>query len=233
MDLGAIVQVRMSSQRFPGKVLHPVEGRPVLGYLLDRLKSCPGLETVIVATSLEPGDDPVARFCGDEGFPCVRGPLEDVAGRFVRVLEEYPLEGFLRVCGDSPWLDPGLVKRGLDLFGEGGFDLVTNVFPRSFPPGLSVEVVRSRAFQRAYAAMTDPAEREHVTKRFYAHPGEYRIRNFSAAESYGGLSLALDTEADMAAFKAAVSSLDRPQAEYGWQEVAELYLGLPERGRTG
>ena len=228
--IGAIVQARMSSRRYPGKVLHRVGGRTILGYLLDRLKSCKGLESLTVATSLEQSDDPVARFCLDNGVDCIRGPLEDVAGRFIKVLDQVPLDGFLRICGDSPWLDPALVEEGLTLFRQGGTDLVTNVFPRSFPPGQSVEVVDSQAFRKAYAAMAVAEEKEHVTKYLYGHPDQFAIRNFTAQRDYRGLSLALDTKADMASFEAVISALTKPQQDYSLDEVAELYWAAAEKG---
>src|SRR5688500_16406077 len=115
----AIVQARMSSSRLPGKVLREEGGKQLLGYLLERVGRCSCLGGVVVATSTEAADDPVARYCAEQGVPCCRGPLEDVAGRFVRVLERYPEEAFVRLTADSPLLDPALVERAAALFEEG------------------------------------------------------------------------------------------------------------------
>lgn len=47
---------------------------------------------------------------------CFRGSQSDVAGRFLGILEEYPMEAFVRVSADSPMLDQRLVGRGVEMF---------------------------------------------------------------------------------------------------------------------
>ena len=62
MKMTSIVQARMSSQRCPGKTLHPVGGRPLLRYLLERLSRCRNLDRIVVATSTDPTDAPLFRL---------------------------------------------------------------------------------------------------------------------------------------------------------------------------
>ncbi|HET7568269.1 MAG TPA: NTP transferase domain-containing protein [Gaiellaceae bacterium] len=212
MHVAAVVQARMSSQRLPGKVLAPLAGRPALAWLLERLA---GFE-VVVATSGEPSDDPVAAFCAERGVECFRGPLADVAARFAGAVERYGLDAFVRVNGDSPLLDPALVARGIELFRATEPDLATNVFPRSFPPGQSVEVVRAETFLAARPEF-DERDREHVTTFFYARPERFRIENFAAAAPYEGPSHALDTAEDLARLEAWARAL--PRADAGWAEL--------------
>lgn len=202
----------MSSQRLPGKVLAPLAGRPALAWLLERLAPF----EVVVATSDEPSDDRVADFCAGRGVECFRGPLADVAARFAGVIERYRLDAFVRVNGDSPLLDPVLVAQGIELFRATTPDLATNVFPRSFPPGQSVEVVDGAAFLAARDEFDD-RDREHVTTFFYARPERFRIENFSAPEPYEGPSHALDTAEDLARLDAWARALPRPGA--GWSEL--------------
>ena len=52
-SIGAIVQARMSASRLPGKVLHPIAGKPMLLYLLERLQRCDALDAIVVATSTQ------------------------------------------------------------------------------------------------------------------------------------------------------------------------------------
>ena len=139
----------MSSKRFLGKVLHNVEGKPMLAYVLERLQRCRPLDGIVVATSTDDSDTPVADFCHECGVDCYRGPLQDVAGRFKEVLDEYRFDGFVRVCGDSPLIDQRLIDKGIRIFRRSGFDIVTNVSPKTFPKGQSVEVLSTDTFKAA------------------------------------------------------------------------------------
>ncbi|SVC37051.1 uncharacterized protein METZ01_LOCUS289905, partial [marine metagenome] len=57
MKIVASLQVRMGSSRLPGKVMREILGRPLLGYLIDRLSFCKSLDAVVVATSTYPEND--------------------------------------------------------------------------------------------------------------------------------------------------------------------------------
>lgn len=200
MLVAVVIQARMTSERLPGKVLASLAGKPVLGHVLDRLSRY----RAVVATSTDPSDDAVASFCADRGAECFRGPLEDVAARFAGVVATLGVDAFVRVSGDSPLLDPALVDRGLALFEERKPDIATNVFPRTFPKGQSVEVVDTRTFLAVEPELTEPADREHVTTFFYARPNRFRIENFVAEEDSSGLSFAVDTPEDLARLDALV-----------------------------
>jgi len=222
MKVGAIVQARMNSERLPGKVLHPVHGKPMLEYLLERLDHCKSLDAVVVATSTDPADDPVAGFCRERGADCYRGSLANVASRFMDVLTHSGFDAFLRVSGDSPLLDPEIVDKGVEIFPQGNFDLVTNVFPRSYPRGQSVEVVRSETFSRALQKMRDEDELQHVTLFFYRNPQGFAIRNFAADADYTGVRLAVDTIEDMERFASLVEGMEKSHWKYSLPEILDM-----------
>jgi spore coat polysaccharide biosynthesis protein SpsF len=221
--IAAVVQARMSSRRLPGKVLRPLAGKPALQCLLERLERCEQVDRVIVATSTEPSDEPVAAFCESAGATFHRGPLEHVAARFGEVVERFGLDAFVRVTADSPLLDQALVDRGAALYRKGGFDIVTNVYPRStFPSGQSLEVVRAQAFRSALAHMDDPYEREHVTPYFYRRPEAFCIHNLVAEQDDSGLDVSLDTDDDARLIEAVLERMDRPHWTYSSDEVTAL-----------
>jgi spore coat polysaccharide biosynthesis protein SpsF (cytidylyltransferase family) len=222
MTIRALVQARMSSARLPGKVLRVVAGKPLLAYVLERLQRCPALDGLVVATSSEASDDGVAALCDERGVACHRGALEDVAGRFATALEAFPCEAFVRVSGDSPLLDPALVARAVDTFRAGAFDLVTNVFPRSFPRGQSVEVVRTAAFRACLPLMTGPEDREHVTPALYRHAERFRIMNLPAERDWSGRRFVVDDAEDLERFAGLIAAMRRPHWEYGLAELAAL-----------
>ena len=213
----------MSSQRFPGKALHKVAGKPILQYLLERLDHCSSLDGVVIATSTEDSDTPIVHFCLERGVTCYRGSLYNVAGRFKEVLDVYHFDGFVRVSGDSPLLDQRLIEKGVGIFLKGDFDIVTNILPRTYPAGQSVEVLRSNTFRRAYRLMREDEDLEHVTRYFYKNRCHFRLFNFASGEDHSKIHLSVDTERDMNTFAAIIARMDRPHWQYGLREILQFY----------
>jgi spore coat polysaccharide biosynthesis protein SpsF (cytidylyltransferase family) len=221
MAVAAIVQTRTGSTRLPGTVLRDVAGKPLLAYLLERLERATLIDDVVVATSEDPSDDALAAFCRAHGVECHRGPLEDVAGRILSAATRRGLHAFVRISGDSPLLDQSLVDRGVMLLDD--CEVVTNVHPRTFPHGQSVEAFLTDAFARGYGQMTDPLDLEHVTPWFYRHGADFRIESFTHEPNLSELRLAVDTEADLAVFAEIVAAMEHPHWTYGLDDVLELH----------
>jgi spore coat polysaccharide biosynthesis protein SpsF (cytidylyltransferase family) len=221
----------MSSNRLPGKVLRSLNGQPMLLYLVQRLRRAPDLPPFQLATSTDPSDDPVAEFCAEHEVPCFRGPLDGVADRFLQAAEAAELDAFIRVSGDSPLLDLDIVRRAVAEFEGSEADLVTNVMPRSYPPGQSAEVLRMTTFRRTVAAMEHPEDHEHVTRYYYRHPEQFRILNFTALRKYPQVHLAVDTPAEWDLATGLLQRMTRPHWEYGLDELMELYAQMPEAHR--
>lgn len=224
--IGILIQARMSSRRLPGKVLRPLAGRPLLAYVVERCRQVRGADMVAVLTSAETADDAIADWGRETGTTVFRGPLDDVAGRFLEAAESYDLAGFVRVNADSPFLDQRLVERGLELYGSADADLATNVLRRSYPVGMSVEVLNRRRYREAYAEMTTDDEREHVTRHYYMRPERFRIASFSAERDLGDRSLAVDTPADLARAERIAAAMQRPHWEYDCAAVCGLAESL-------
>jgi spore coat polysaccharide biosynthesis protein SpsF (cytidylyltransferase family) len=212
----------MGSSRLPGKVLADLAGRPALAWLLERLEHATELDAVVVATSTEPADDAVEQFCGRLGQAVHRGPLEDLAARVLGAADAFGLDALVRVNGDSPVLDQRLVDRGVALLRVSGADLVSNVRPRSFPPGQSVEALRTAALRTAVRRMVDDDDREHVTGWLYRHADELRTLRFEQDPAVTAPPLTLDTPEDHARLDGVLRSMDRPHWEYRWDEVVAL-----------
>jgi spore coat polysaccharide biosynthesis protein SpsF (cytidylyltransferase family) len=136
---------------------------------------------------------------GQHGIAVFRGALENVFLRYQDCLRHFPCEWFVRICADSPFIDPDLIALMLRAVGDGDH-LVSNVVERSFPPGQSVEVIRTEVFQALSSDLLDSYEREHVTGHFYRHPDRYRIRSVTTGgASFGGRRLVVDTPDDLRA----------------------------------
>jgi spore coat polysaccharide biosynthesis protein SpsF len=120
-DLLIVLTARVGSDRLRGKVVAPVSGRPLLAWLVERLKP---LGELVVATTQLPEDDVVERVAGKTGVACYRHPdPDDVTGRVWAVLRRHPARYCLRALGDCPFIEPVLVARSVEVMSEARADL--------------------------------------------------------------------------------------------------------------
>lgn len=217
-----IIQARMSSQRLAGKVLKDLAGEPMLAWTIKRLRSASTVSRIVVATSTDRSDDCVADFCARHGVGCHRGSLENVAERFVTAATAERAGAFVRICGDSPLIDPAIVDTAIRLFQAHPCDLVTNVMTRTFPKGQSVEVIRTSTFARVSAKGGTCDEREHVTGGYYSEPAEYQIVTFSSGVDAGRIQLSVDTVSDLNAIERLI--VDSARNPGGWRELMAMTL---------
>ena len=223
MAIPIIVQARLNSTRLPGKVLTKINGIPLLEYLVSRLTKSFDKSQILIATSNEHQDNPIHQYCINNNFFFFRGSLEDVAKRILDATKHIKAKIFVRINGDSPLIDPNIIDQAVNIFNNGYYDLVTNVFPRSFPVGQSVEVIRTSSFVKAYKKMSTTDHFEHVTKYYYEHPDEFRIRNFSNERDLSSYRFVVDTPEDLKRIEEIICSMTRPHAEYSLNDLIDLY----------
>ena len=198
MSLIAIIQSRMASSRYPGKVLAPFLGKPVLAHIVKRIKASKINPKIILATSEDCTDDPLATYAKFLNIEVVRGSQDDVFRRFILTLNNFKSEAFFRVCGDSPLLLPFLFDKAANIFNKYECDLVTNIFPRTFPIGMSIELIKTQTFVEIDKKIKNKNDREHITQFFYRKEKEFKIHNIKCIKpSDQNLKLALDFPDDL------------------------------------
>jgi len=192
------VQARMSSRRFPGKVLAPLDGQPLIKRLVEQVLRVVPLTQVTALISVESSDDPLACYLQSLGVAIYRGFLQNVARRFHDCLRTYPCDWFVRLCADSPFLDPTVLAAVIAHQERFDLDLVTNVHPRTFPKGHSVEMVKAASFTALDPQTFNDEEKEHVTAVFYRHPEQFRILNITSGDPrQANINYAVDTVDDL------------------------------------
>ena len=192
----AIIQARCSSTRLPGKVLKPILGRSMLALHIERLRRAETLEKLVVATSDGDQDDAIEGLCEDIGIDFFRGSLNNVLDRFHCCAQRYQSDHIVRLTGDCPLADPGIIDRVVRFHLEGGYDYSSNVLPPTWPDGMDVEVMRSACLAEAHAGATLPSEREHVTSFIRNRPERYRLGNISNDEDLSAHRLSVDEPED-------------------------------------
>lgn len=208
--LAAIVLARTDSSRFPRKCFATLGGISVIENVYRRLSGIEGIDRVLLATTARSCDDELADCFLALGGLVYRHPgseTDDVAGRLMAAATELGAEYVLRVNGDSPFPIPSLIQAGIHLL-DSSPDLVTNLIPRSYPYGTSVEWIRVAMLRELLPSLT-PREREHPTSRFYSLPGEFRICCLPAMEpSCHELVLTVDHPEDLSRLESVLARCD-------------------------
>ena len=207
MTVNFFVQTRLGSSRYPGKCLEPVLGDVSLLESIDRRIRRSRYHTdssILYLTSTSAGDDRLAGYLGERGWPCLRGSEDDVFSRFRAACERNRPDFFVRICGDNPLLDPGLLDRAIDRAIERNTAYTSFADPDGTPVilthyGFFAEVVSASAFLALDIDAIGAGAREHVTPPFYATGASPPPELLPVPEDLAdpGIRLTVDTPADM------------------------------------
>jgi spore coat polysaccharide biosynthesis protein SpsF len=225
-QVALIVQARTTSSRLPGKVLLPLAGHPAIVRIMERATAARRVSRCIVATSVESSDDELAKTCASRGFEVLRGPLDDVLGRFVAAApENCPV--LVRITADCPLVDPALVDRHVARFVEEQpwAEYVTNAVVRTQPDGLDVEVFSRKVLLEANRSAKSPTDREHVLPWVRRHARHVPV---TQETDLSALRWTLDTPADYGVISAMYEDLAGIQPRFSTGDVYRLLLRRPE-----
>lgn len=230
MRVAVIVQARMGSTRLPGKVLKEVLGKPLLSYQFERLRRARTPNVLVLATSTLPADDALEAWAKREGVLCVRGSETDVLGRFRVAAAAAEADVVVRVTGDCPLIDPGVLDDTVTGFlAAGGQGYGSNCNPeRSFPRGLDVEVFSRAALEEAAAQAKAPAEREHVTPYLIRRPEKFPPVLHANGESLGSLRWTVDAPEDFELVKRILEALYPANPAFGWRDILGVLKQHPD-----
>ncbi len=159
----AVVQVRMNSSRFPGKVLKKIRGTSLVDLISRRLIKAREVDEIVFGTSTDSTDDELATEIIGFGGKVFRGSLDDVQERFIQAAEHADAELVVRITGDCPLIDWEIVDQVVSLAKKTGAEYSSNTHPPTFPDGLDVEVFSLDALKASRRESADSSSKEHVT----------------------------------------------------------------------
>ncbi len=228
MKVVAVIQARVGSTRLPNKVLLNLAGEPMLARCVSRVSRAPNLDEIVVATTVEQGDEAIVRLCTEFGWPYFRGSEEDVLDRYYRTAIAYNADIVVRVTSDCPLIDPEIIDRLVREFldRQPDADYACNVLPRrTFPRGLDTEVIRLDVLERAWREDTNPLWREHVTTYIQRDP-RFRIHCVVNEVDLSYMRWTVDTPEDLAFSRCVYEHFGH--SRFSWHDVLSALEEHPE-----
>lgn len=225
MKVVAIVQARMGSTRLPNKVMKSINGVPMIELLLARLAKSQQIDQIVLATSVDPRNQPLVEHVSRLGFTCEQGSENDVLERYVQAAEKHAADVVVRITGDCPLVDPELVDECIRRFKEAGVDYLSDTITPTYPDGLDVEVVRFAALHRAMQESSKPFDHEHVTP-YVRESGVFSTAAFQNDEDLSNLRWTVDDPEDFEVITHVFEHF-APEVHFGWKDVLALQRSQP------
>ena len=230
MKIATIVQARMTSTRFPGKVLKEVLGKSLLEYQIERLKRSKYAGQIIIATTTNKKDEPIISLCKKLNMDYFRGSENDVLSRYYETALQFKIDIIVRITSDCPIIDPQVVDETIQYYFDhiDKCDYVSNGLKDSYPSGMDTEVFSIRSLKEAFFEATEQYEREHVTPFIYKHPQRYRLVNVSYFENQSCHRWTVDTLEDFELIRNIITELYPAKPNFNMQDCLNLLARYPD-----
>lgn len=216
----AIIQARMGSTRYPGKVLESLNGQPVLQWIIEAAKKIPTIDQVVVATSNKDCDQQIVGWCQQNNHEVFQGDEQNVLKRFYDAAQHYKADVIVRLTADCPLLDPNIVGQVLYLVSNGDADYASNVMPASWPDGLDSEAFAMDVLSTAYQNATRLSDQEHVTP--YIRNNQHMFKCLNVSSPIKGMQKhrwTVDTKEDLNFIEQLVLSTQSNATTYDYLET--------------
>jgi spore coat polysaccharide biosynthesis protein SpsF (cytidylyltransferase family) len=207
MTTVAVIQARCGSTRFPRKVVAPLQGRPMLAHIIERVSRASLVDWVVVATTDGAADDEVASIATAAGAGVTRGSEHDVLGRYVLAAREHSADVIVRITADCPLTDPVIVDTVVRARAEHEADYASNVEPPTFPEGYDCEAFTLECLRRLDETASADYLREHVTALIREQPHMFRIARVTSDRDLSWIRLTVDVPEDLARVETLLAKL--------------------------
>ncbi len=222
--VGCIILARTDSRRLPNKVLLPVLGKPILYWLVKRIKKIRSIDKIILATTLNKSDDILVKFAIKNKIKFFRGSENNVVKRLYDAAKKFNLKNILEITGDCPIIDINIIEQLLDIYEKNSVEYVNNCNYRSYPDGMDVQIFDLNTLKKTIKQTKNKIELEHVGLYQMRNPKKFKIINIIAPKNlfFPLLGLTLDEKKDYILLKKIIEYFGKENPYFTCEEVIQL-----------
>ncbi len=158
-----MIQARMDSKRFPGKVLKEINGIPIILFIVNRVSQAKNISKIIVVTSDTKEDDILCKYLKEQNIEFFRGSKNNVLDRFYQTAKKFHADYIIRLTGDNPFVDFNIINQIVTESLEEEYEYVSNNLERTFPFGFDVEMFTFDTLEKMIRLASSSEDFEHVT----------------------------------------------------------------------
>ena len=225
MKTTIIIQARVASSRFPGKILKKIQNNTIIELIVKRLKKAKLADDIVVATSSNKENEPLIELLKKKKIKFFCGSENDALSRFYLVAKKNKSKIIVRITGDCPLADPNIVDEFILEFKKNNFDYLSNANPWTYPDGLDVEVFSFKLLKEAHIK----AKRKHringsVLIPYLRDNKNYKIKNkkLNIKGNFSKIRLTVDEKDDLQVVKKLFEHF-KPNIHFNYKEIAKFY----------
>ena len=195
---------------------------------LERVQRSRLIDQLVVATSDDSSDDPLAAHCNDLQISCYRGSLNDVLDRYYQAAALINPDHVVRLTGDCPLADPTVIDMVIQEHLASGADYTANCVQSSFPDGLDVEICKFSVLKQAWEEAKLVSQREHVTLFINQQPDRFKLHHVLAEKDLSHLRWTVDNPEDFELVSRIYADLYNQNTHFTTEDVLTLMSKEPE-----
>lgn len=227
MNIIAVMQTRIGSTRFPGKVMKEISGKTLIEIEAKRILNSKLITELVIATTTNPEDNRIEDLANNLQIKCFRGSETDLLDRHFKVAKLMNADAVIKIPSDCPLIDSAIIDKVIAFYIDylPEYDYVSNLHPPTYPDGNDIEIMSYQALEKAWYEADFLYQREHTTPYIYENPDKFKIANIeweSGLDYSKEIRLTIDYPEDYDFIKAIYEDL-YPQNEYfSYEDIIEL-----------
>lgn len=229
MRVVALIQARCGSTRLKNKVLMPLAGKPALLRVVERVSKSVHVDEAMVITSINKENLPIVKMSVENDIRVFVGSENDVLDRYYQAAKLLEPEYVIRITGDCPLIDPGLIDLALEQI-QPDVDYM-GMLSETFADGLDIEIFKYSALVKAWREADRSFEREHVTQFIIRRPEVFKQQDFVSPVGYfGEKRWTLDEQEDYELLSAIYAHFEKEgkQESFNYIDVLNYLKENPE-----
>lgn len=229
------LQARVNSKRFPGKILQKILGKTIIELIVERLRKIKNINQIILVTGPEEKNHLLIEEARRLNLDIFCGSEENILDRFYEASKKFGSDIIIRVTGDCPVIDFNVINKGVQLFSENKYDVLTITQKRTFPDGFDFEIFKKEALHTSWRDILSNFESREKFCETFINPIEYMIQNnkfkkFNLVNEvdYSNIRLTIDYPADLEFITIIYEKLYNGGKLFALNEILNLLKKNPE-----
>lgn len=223
--VGIFITARLKSTRFPKKVIKPILGKPMVEWMIDKLKQA-NIDLIVMMTSTNPQDDPLVEIAKKNKIEYFRGSEEDVLVRLRDCARKFKVDLVINATADNPFTESIFIKKLVEKYFDNKFDYCKI---EGLVSGCPSEAISRSGLERA-CELKDETDTE-FWDRYFTDTGKFKCDTIKVQDPeilHPEYRITVDTKEDFELATKIISALSKEKKYFDVYDICRLLKEKPE-----